>query len=115
MKKIILLVICLLFITGCGAKYSTITADEAKELIDNGATIIDVREISEYNQDHIENAINIPLGTISTIDLEKDTIIILYCASGKRSKEAALKLVNMGYTNVYNLDGGLINWGFEGE
>lgn len=115
MKKICLLIIGILFLTGCGSKYSTITANDAKELINNGAIIVDVREVSEYNQGHIDNAVNIPLGKIASIDYEFDATIILYCASGKRSQQAALELVKLGYTNVYNLDGGLINWGFEEE
>ena len=51
--------------------------------------------------------------TVSDIEYDKETVIIVYCASGMRSAEAAKILIQEGYTNVYNLDGGLINWGFE--
>ena len=44
-------------------------------------------------------------------EIDKDTVIILYCASGTRSAQAAKTLVDLGYTNIYSLDGGLINWG----
>ena len=63
------------------------------------------------NSGHIKDAINIPLDNISKIEYDKDTKIILYCASGIRSTEAAKKLSDLGYTNIYNLDGGLLNWG----
>ena len=112
MKKIFnLLIICLL-ITGCGEKlYETIDTNKAIELIDSGSVIIDVRTKEEYDKQHITNAINIPLDQIDTIDLDKNTSIIVYCASGVRSQNAVEKLAEMGYTSLYNLDGGLINWG----
>ena len=64
---------------------------------------------------HIANAKNVPLEGIDNISYDKSTIIILYCASGMRSMKAAEKLSKMGYTNLYNLDGGLLNWGFDLE
>ena len=81
--------------------------------INDDAVIIDVREADEYTTGHIENAVNIPVSNISSVDYNKDTVIIVYCASGIRSANAAKALIEAGYTNVYNLDGGLINWGFE--
>ena len=48
-------------------------------------------------------------------DYNLDDIIIVYCSTGIRSEEASKKLISMGYNKVYNLDGGLINWGFELE
>ena len=111
MKKIFSLLFFIIFITGCGNKYQTINYDKAIELIDNGAIIIDVREVNEFNDGHIEGAYNIPLSNIESVDYELDSTIIVYCASGMRSMEAAKKLSDMGYTSLYNLDGGLINWG----
>lgn len=113
MKKIISLIVCGLLLTACGSSYQTIDSNKAIELIENDAIVIDVREISEYDNGHIENSINIPVDNIDSVDYDKDTVIIVYCASGMRSAEAAKKLISQGYTNVYNLDGGLINWGFE--
>ena len=113
-KKIISLVVCILLLTACDGKgYKTIDSNEAMELINNDAIVIDVREISEYNESHIDGAINISAQNISSIGYDKDSTIILYCASGMRSANAAKELVDLGYTNVYNLDGGLINWGFD--
>lgn len=114
-KKIISLIVCVLLLTACGTGYKTITEDEAAPLIENNAVIIDVRTGSEFASGYIDGAINIPANNISSINgsVDKDTVIILYCASGMRSTEAAKTLVDLGYTNVYNLDGGLINWSGE--
>ena len=112
-KRIVSLLICVLLLTACGNGYKTITENDAKPLIESGAVIIDVRTGQEYASGYIDGAINIPVENISSINYDKDTIIILYCASGMRSSNAAQTLVDLGYTNVYNLDGGLINWGFE--
>ena len=112
MKKIISIFILLFILTACGTeKFETINTDKAIELIDNGATIIDVRTNEEFNREHIPGAINLPLQDIDTIDLDLNTTIIVYCQTGIRSKEAVTKLVELGYTSLYNLDGGLLNWG----
>lgn len=113
MKKIISLIVCGLLLTACGSSYQTIDSNKAMELIGNDAIVIDVREVSEYDTGHIEDSINIPVGNITSVDYDKETVIIVYCATGMRSAEAAKVLISEGYTNVYNLDGGLINWGFE--
>ena len=113
-KKLISLIVCIFILTACGGNsYKTITENEATSLIENDAVIIDVRTESEFASGYIDGAINIPVDNIGSITYEKDTVIILYCASGMRSSNAAQTLVDMGYTNVYNLDGGLINWGAE--
>ena len=112
MKKIFSLIIICLLITACGDKlYETIDTNKALELIDNGSVIVDVREKEEYDSGHITNAINIPLSDIDSIDIDKNKTVIVYCATGVRSKSAAEKLAEMGYTSLYNLDGGLLNWG----
>lgn len=109
-------IICVFF-TGCGnSSYKIIDSNEAMDLINNNdVKIIDVRESDEFNTGHIKNAYNIPLSKIESVEYEKDTIIILYCATGVRSAEASKLLNKMGYTNLYNLDGGLLNWGFDLE
>ena len=111
-KRIISLICCVLLLTACGTGYKTITENDATPLIENNAMIIDVRSGEEFASGYIDGAINIPVETISSINesVSKDTVIILYCASGMRSSQAAKTLVDLGYTNVYNLDGGLINW-----
>ena len=115
MRKIISLFLVCVMLTACGSKYQTIDSNKAMDLIEDGAVIIDVRERHEFSTGHIKDAINIPLGDIDSVDYDMDTTIIVYCASGMRSMDAAKTLSEMGYTSLYNLDGGLINWGFELE
>lgn len=116
MKKLFSLLIIVFLLVGCSSKeYKTIDSNEAMELINDGAIIIDVRNEDEYNKGHISGSINIPLGSIDSISVDKDKTIILYCATGMRSESASKELVSLRYTSVYNLDGGLINWGFELE
>jgi len=116
MKKIVLTIMTLL-LTGCSSisKTSEITYNNALKLInDNNATIIDVRTESEYNENHIENAILLTLDTINENTAKdniksKDSYVIVYCKSGGRSKQAQQILNDLGYTNVYNL-GSINNW-----
>lgn len=112
MKKLIRMLLICFLLTACGKKlYETIDTNKAVDIINNGAVLIDVRTTDEFNREHITNAVNIPLEQIDTIGYDKDTTIIVYCQTGIRSKEAVEKLSNMGYTNLYDLDGGLLNWG----
>ena len=81
--------------------------------LDDGHVIVDVRRQDEYDEGHIPGAICIPNESITDSipselpDLEQ--IILVYCRSGRRSKEAAQKLFDMGYTNVFEF-GGIIDW-----
>ena len=112
MKKIVSLIAICLLLTACGdSSYKTIDTNTANQIISDGAIIIDVRTIDEYNREHIPNAVNIPLDQIENITYDKNTKIIVHCQTGIRSEEAVKKLANLGYTSLYNLDGGLLNWG----
>lgn len=112
MKRIISLLLFIFIFTSCTSmKYQTIDTNKALELIDNGALIIDVRTVEEFNREHIPNAVNVPLDNIENIKYDKNTTLIVYCQTGIRSKEAVQKLSNLGYSSLYNLDGGLLNWG----
>ena len=75
--------------------------------------ILDVRTIDEYNDGHIPNAICIPNETIGKDVINKlpnkDQLILIYCRSGNRSKQAANKMKNLGYTNLIEF-GGIIDW-----
>lgn len=94
----------------CEGKYQTVNSEQAKNLIYNGNTfLVDVRSEAEYDGGHIENAISIPLDKIDDIKLAKNINLIVYCRSGSRSKSAALKLLDLGYVNVYDL-GSMDNW-----
>ena len=121
MKKILSIFIfaLLIFLASCGnSSFEKITASEAKAMRDNDSavTFVDVREQSEYDTEHIQGAILLPLGTIEddaeTVLSNKDAIYIIYCRSGNRSNQAAIKLVNLGYKNIYDM-GGIINWNYE--
>ena len=95
--------------------YQQITQDEAKQIMtdEENYIIIDVRTQSEYDQGHIPNAICVPNETIGSDDItelpDKEQLILVYCRSGRRSKEAAAKLADMGYTNIKEF-GGIIDW-----
>lgn len=88
-----------------------ITLDELKQKQANGAVIVDVRNNREYNEGHINGSINIPEYEINR-SLEnkiknKGTVIVMYCSSGWRSKNACKRAKNLGYSKVFNLYGGL--------
>ena len=91
-----------------------INMEELKQKQQNGAIIIDVRSAQEYNEGHLNYAKNIPdykiNNNIVNIIQNKNQEIVLYCESGTRSKKAYKKLTKYGYTNVYNLYGGLENY-----
>jgi len=73
-----------------------------------GAKIIDVRTAEEFNEEHYPNALNIPVDQIRqrlTEFGEKNTPIVVYCASGSRSAFAARMLKSAGYTDVINAGG----------
>ena len=81
--------------------------------------ILDVREQHEYDSGHIPSAVLLPVGTITedtaaaVID-ELDTVVLVYCRSGNRSKTASQALADLGYTNVYEF-GGINDWPYEVE
>lgn len=92
------------------------TISQVKERLDNGEAIhiIDVREANEYADDNI-GATLLPLSELRNFDAEaiedfKDQELIIHCRSGKRSIEACLILEQMGFTNVVNLEGGILAW-----
>lgn len=91
-----------------GMARDDINLDELKNMQKQGAEIIDVRSKSEYNEGHLDGAINIPEYELKNkISAQKDKTIVVYCISGYRSKRAYIKLKKWGYLNVYNLYGGL--------
>ncbi len=125
--RLIAAAVLLLLLAGCSGEkqpaaetdssqaYTHITQDEAKERMnrDDGHVIVDVRRQDEYAEGHIPGAICIPnesIGTQKPQELpELDQIILVYCRSGNRSRQAAQKLADIGYTQVYEF-GGIIDW-----
>ncbi len=80
---------------------------KVRELVENNAFIIDVREKDEYEAGHLNNAINIPLSEIRqrTSEIPKDVPVYLHCRSSQRSYNAIMALQHMGYDNLYNISG----------
>lgn len=131
MKRITsLLLILFICLTGCNAKvsnettsvtseqalsYKQISQEEAVQMMakDDGHIIVDVRRQDEYDAGHIPGAILIPNESIVSERPKElsdlDQIILIYCRSGRRSKEASEKLAKMGYKNIYEF-GGIITW-----
>lgn len=75
-------------------------------------TLLDVREVSEYEGGHIEGAVNAPLSSLDTNQLSypKDEPIYVICRSGNRSAQAASQLQDAGYTEIYDVSGGMMAW-----
>lgn len=120
----LILVLGILILSGCTSvktdektsnTFEQITADEAKAIMDSEESyvILDVRTKGEYDSGHIEGAILIPdyeVGTkAESVLSDKDELILVYCRSGNRSKNAASELAALGYTNVKEF-GGIIGW-----
>lgn len=97
------------------APYTQIDTAQAARLMqtEKDYIILDVRTEEEYKSGHILNAICIPNETIGNGEIgalkDKNQLIMVYCRSGRRSKEAAQKLANLGYRNVKEF-GGIIDW-----
>ena len=122
MKKLIPILLSALLLTGCtGAGNSTnntyrqISMDEAVTMMaqETGYIILDVRRADEFSAGHIPGAINVANESIGTDEIaelpDKNQLIMVYCRSGRRSKEAAEKLVKLGYTNIVEF-GGILDW-----
>lgn len=102
----------LILVSGCTNKYQQISLNKAKEKIENGAYLVDVRSNNEYKKNHIKGAINIPVDEIKNQKrkiISKNDTIIVYCQSGTRSKKATIELIEMGYNHVYDF-GSINNW-----
>lgn len=95
--------------------YKQISEDEALKFMqeNNGYIILDVRTKEEFAEKHIPGAINIPNEVIGNDEIaelpDKEQLIMVYCRSGNRSKQASEKLVKLGYTNIVEF-GGINNW-----
>ena len=122
----ILVAAATLLLAGCGSSrkpentYRQITQEEAKEMMDTQEVIIlDVREQDEYDAGYIPGAVLLPVGTINEETAasaipEKDTVVLVYCRSGNRSKTASQALADLGYTQIYEF-GGIQDWPYDLE
>ena len=121
MKKFIPILLSLLILAGCAAPaeqeatYRQISMSDAVTMMEEESNyiILDVRTPEEFSDKHIPGAINVPNETIGTEGIpelpDKDQLILVYCRSGNRSKQAAEKLVALGYTNIVEF-GGINDW-----
>ena len=121
MKRLLPFVLSLILLSSCTAPgsstsgYRQISMDEAVKMMkdEKNYIILDVRRPDEYAEGHIPGAINVPNEEIGTEEIaelpDKSQLILVYCRSGRRSKEASEKLVKLGYTNIVEF-GGILDW-----
>ena len=126
MKRILaLILVMLLVLTGCGGKnvektYQQITQEKAKEMMEaQDVIVLDVREQDEFDAGHIPGALLLPVGSITkeraaAVIPKTDSVVLVYCRSGNRSKTASKALADLGYSNVYEF-GGINTWPYEVE
>ena len=121
--KVVPLLLVILLLAGCAettggendATYRQITMSEAVEMMasESDYIILDERRPDEFSAGHIPNAVNIPNESIGADEIDefpdKDRLILVYCRSGNRSKQASEKLVRLGYTNIVEF-GGILDW-----
>ncbi len=123
--KYLLFLLPLLLLGGCGARsdgasYRQITMDEAVTMMagEENYIILDVRRADEFAAGHIPGAIHVANESIGTGEIpqlpDRDQLILVYCRSGNRSKQASQKLADLGYTNVVEF-GGILDWSGEIE
>lgn len=95
--------------------YRQVTTEEAVNIMqtEENYVILDVRTAQEFASGHIPGAVLLPNETIGTEDIpllpDKHQLILVYCRSGNRSKQAAEKLAQLGYTNIVEF-GGINSW-----
>ena len=120
MRKLLSVFLAVILLAGCSApketaSYRQISMDEAITMMEeeSGYIILDVRTPEEFADKHIPGAVNIPNETIAAEEIpelpDKDQLILVYCRSGNRSKQASEKLAALGYTNVVEF-GGINSW-----
>lgn len=119
-KTVLWFVIAVLVIAG-GVALTAVPAPAVNKNIGNGeltqlqsagATVVDVRTAAEYQAGHIRAALNVPLETLGQVSAawSKDQPVVVYCATGARSAQAAAILAGAGFRKVYNLEKGIAAW-----
>ena len=120
-KRLLPFVLSLMLLSSCGTPgssssgYRQISMDEAVKMMrdEKDYIILDVRRPDEFAEGHIPGAINVPNEEIGTAEIaelpNKSQLILVYCRSGRRSKEASEKLVKLGYTNIVEF-GGILDY-----
>ena len=120
-RRLLPFILSIMLLSSCSAtggsanSYRQISMNEAVEMMkkESGYIILDVRRPDEYAEGHIPGAINVPNEEIGTAEIpelpDKAQLILVYCRSGRRSKEAAGKLAKLGYTNIVEF-GGILDY-----
>ena len=120
-RRLLPFILSLMLLSSCGTPgsspsgYRQISMNEAVKMMkdEKDYIILDVRRPEEFAEGHIPGAINVPNEEIGTTDIaelpNKSQLILVYCRSGRRSKEASEKLVKLGYTNIVEF-GGILDW-----
>lgn len=110
------LAVVALLLSGCSSSgYTHISQEKAMQIMreETGYLIVDVRRPDEFAEGHITGAINVPNETIESempeLLPDKEQVLLVYCRTGRRSREAAGKLAGIGYTAVYDI-GGIRTW-----
>ncbi len=119
--KFLLILLTALLLGGCAAQptekasFRQITMEEAVTVMaeEEDYIILDVRRADEFVAGHIPGAVNVANESIGTAEIpelpDKNQLILVYCRSGRRSKEASQKLADLGYTNIVEF-GGILDW-----
>ena len=120
-KRLLPFVLSLMLLSSCGAPgssslgYRQISMNEAAKMMkdEKNYIILDARRPDEFAEGHIPGAINVPNEEIGSAEIaklpDKSQLILVYCRSGRRSKEASEKLVKLGYTNIVEF-GGILDY-----
>ncbi len=94
--------------------YGDVTVQEARRLIEDkpDLVLLDVRTASEYEEGHIEGAVNIPVQELSVRfdELSPEDELLVYCRTGNRSAQAVDILLDLGFTKIYHMDEGITGW-----
>ena len=121
LKMTVFMLCMVLFLSGCSvntqpeASYRQINMEEAMTMMaeETDYILLDVRTEEEFSAGHIPNAINIPNEAIGSTEIpelpSKEQLLLVYCRSGNRSKQASAKLAELGYTNIVEI-GGINSW-----
>lgn len=110
--KIFLFILFVLGLSFAQSTFSTVTVQDLANAQETEYIILDVRQPEEFAEGHVPNAVLIPLGELETkaSELPTDSTLYVVCRSGNRSRQASELLVNLGFKDVRNVDGGFIAW-----
>lgn len=111
-RRALLALLPLWLLAACGPKgsYQNVGPEELYRALEAGAVVVDVRTPEEFAQGHVPGALNLPVEAIASWAdrVPKDKPVYLYCRSGNRSRQAAEYLKKKGYTNLHNVEGGVL-------